>query len=259
MGRPDSLLRYVTRPLLVTFVACHPFPLCRLCCHSPLSLSSRAEMSLKIIWKNNWELTMTSQWSASETQHTMLWVELFVFLLWCWSIHLWQRLEVAVMCSVALYIVQISRADIWFPVRCSHVHLWHINWVECICVSKWLWASAQRVSQSTESVWIMCLRPCSQTAGSELHWTELTHYSNDQPTEYILITTSVCILKLTVDGGLFTCNICQLLSCTNQFFYINSESNQVCDIKDVALVANPHRTSTPICNKFTVSYHFSTM
>lgn len=145
MGHPDSLLRYVTCPLLVTFVACHLFPLCRLCCHSPLSLSSRAEMSPKIIWKNNQELTMTSQWSASETPHAMLHIELFVFVLRCLSIHLWQQLEAAVMCGIALYIVQISRADIWFPVRSSHVKSWHINWVECTHASK------MTLSECTES------------------------------------------------------------------------------------------------------------
>lgn len=44
-----SVKAYITCPPLVTFVACHPLPLFRLCCHSPLP--SRAEMSSKIIWK----------------------------------------------------------------------------------------------------------------------------------------------------------------------------------------------------------------
>lgn len=47
MGHCDGLLSYMTRLLLMTFVACHPFPFCDLGCHSLLSLSSRAEMPPK--------------------------------------------------------------------------------------------------------------------------------------------------------------------------------------------------------------------
>lgn len=39
-------------------------------------------------------------------------------------------------CVAFLYIVQISRADIWFPLWSSHVRSWYIKWGECIRVRK---------------------------------------------------------------------------------------------------------------------------
>lgn len=65
--------------------------------------------------------------------------------LWRQSIDLREQLEAAVMWSVACYIVQISKAHIWYPGRGGGVKSWHINWTECMHVTK------MTLSRSAES------------------------------------------------------------------------------------------------------------
>lgn len=149
MGRPDGLLRYMTHLLLMTFVACHPFPFCDLDCHFLLSLSSRAEMPPKnnLKKKRNKTTTENYPWQVSEVLQKCLAshsnfsspptpVSQSSMVLWRQSIDLREQLEAAVMWSVACYIVQISKADIWYPGRGSGVKSWHINWTECMHVTK---------------------------------------------------------------------------------------------------------------------------
>ena len=88
MRRLDTLSRYVTRLLTVTFVACHPFPLCSASAVAPrCRCPAEQKCHRKTILKNNQELTMTSKWSASETPHTMRCVLPFLFILRHHAIH----------------------------------------------------------------------------------------------------------------------------------------------------------------------------
>lgn len=142
MGHSDRLLRYMTHLLLMTFVACHPFPSCHLGCHSSPSLSSRAEMPPKNNLKKNkrnekkQQLRITHDKSVKCFRNASHHTPPHPPVLWRQSIHLCEQLEAAVIWSVVCSIVQISRAHIWYPGGGSGVKAWHINWAECMQVTK---------------------------------------------------------------------------------------------------------------------------
>lgn len=127
------------------------------------------------LW-NNWGFPVTSQWSASEmlritlrfqlfSPRALKAVDAFVTTTGSWCLEL-RRLDT----------VQISKADIWFPGRRSHVKCWHINWAECMHVNQ---LTLSECTESLACMNCMCAGSCSHTAGCERHRVEPPHFFND--------------------------------------------------------------------------------
>lgn len=131
----DSSSRYVTCPLLVTFVACHPFSSVPSLLSLPAVTVQRSRNAMKnhlkkqprINHDKSVECFRNSTHTAILPLHTTTTtsIELFSFVLRCLSIHLWQQLEAAVVLGVALYIVQISRGR--YLISSGGVERWEVR------------------------------------------------------------------------------------------------------------------------------------